>query len=178
MDNVQLSQTDVFLAPHDYELFLPSQEIDTSLDNHNHLKSPACENLCQDDLFFTHATNLGLQFALPHFMVQHNYEDLKSTDDPITVPTFIKVDNGHEFKLVCAHKPFTSQVDPNKYSNYLVSPSLHTGKHKLKASAEDMRTQEYPVNWFKLISSMHSKTNMSEPQRYDFTGRILVFAEE
>ena len=43
LDNAHLSQTDVILAPHDYELFLLSQEIDTSLDNPNLLESHTCE---------------------------------------------------------------------------------------------------------------------------------------
>ena len=36
LDNANLSQTNVFLEPHDYELFLLSQEIDISSDNLSH----------------------------------------------------------------------------------------------------------------------------------------------
>ena len=100
----QLSQTDVFLAPHDYEQFLLNQEFDTPLDNPNHVESHTCENLCHDDPFFTHATNLGSQFTLPHYMAQHNY-DLEPTDNASTDPTFTKADNGHAWNPVCAHNP-------------------------------------------------------------------------
>ena len=76
LHNANLSQTDVFLEPHDYELFLLSQQIDTPSDNLSHLESHICEKLCQFDTFFTHATHLGLTFVLSHLMAQHNYEDL------------------------------------------------------------------------------------------------------
>ena len=158
----QLSQTDVFLAPHDYEQFLLNQEFDTPLDNPNHAESHTCENLCQDDPFFTHATNLGSQFTLPHSMAQHNYDDLEPTDNASTDPTFTKADNGHELNPVCAHNPFASQVDPNKCFNSLVSPWPHSGEHFLKLSADDIRAKDYPVNWFKFISSTHSKTSITE----------------
>ena len=68
IDNANLSQAAVFLEPHDYELFLLSQEIDTPSDNLSHLESHTCENSCQDDPSCTHATNLGLIFTLPHFI--------------------------------------------------------------------------------------------------------------
>ena len=83
LDNANLSQTDVFLEPHDYELFLLSQEIDTPSDSPSYLEHHTCEKLCQDDCFFMHATNLGLTFTLPHFMAQYNYVNLKPTDNPV-----------------------------------------------------------------------------------------------
>ena len=83
LDNANLSQTDVFLELDDYELFLLNPEIDTISDNLSHQDSNICEQLCQDDPFFTHATNLDSAFSLPHFMAQHNYENLKPTDNPV-----------------------------------------------------------------------------------------------
>ena len=103
LDKANLSQTNVFLEPHDYELFLLSQVIDTPSDSLSHQESHICEKLSQDDNFFTHATtNIGWTFALPHFMAQHKYEDLKPTDNPSTVPTVAKPDNGHALNSVCA----------------------------------------------------------------------------
>ena len=58
-------KTDVFLKPHDYELFQLSQEIDTIDDNLNRQDSHVCENSYQDGPIFTHATNPCLTFALP-----------------------------------------------------------------------------------------------------------------
>ena len=95
-------------------------------------------------------------------MAQHNYEDLNPTDNPSTVPTFAKADNAHMLKLICAHNTFASQVDLNKSFNSLVSPCLHSGEHLLKASAEDIRAKDYPVNWFKSIASTSSKTGKTE----------------
>ena len=159
LDNMNLSKTNIVLEPHDYELFLLSQEIDTPSDNLSHQESHICEKFCQDHHFFTHATNLGLTFALPHFRAQHNYEDLKPTDNPFTVPTFTKADNGHMLNPLCGHNPLTSQVDPHKCLNSLVSPYPHSGDHLLKESVEDIRVKYHPVNWLKFISSMSSKTS-------------------
>ena len=49
LDHVNLSQTDVFLEPHGYELFLLSQAIHTPSDSLSHLESHVSEKLCQDD---------------------------------------------------------------------------------------------------------------------------------
>ena len=111
-------------------------------------------------LVSTPATNLGLTFALPQFKAQHNYEDLKPTDNPFTVPTSTKADNGHMLNPLCGHNPLTSQVDPHKCLNSLVSPYPHSGEHLLKESAEDIRVKYHPVNWLKFISSMSSKTSI------------------
>ena len=47
LDDGNLSQTDVFLEYHDYELFLLNQEIDAPSDNLSHQESHNCEKLCQ-----------------------------------------------------------------------------------------------------------------------------------
>ena len=49
LDHTNLSQTDVFLEHHDYELILLNQEIDTPSDNLSHQESHDCDELCQDD---------------------------------------------------------------------------------------------------------------------------------
>ena len=145
LDNANLSQTGLLLEPHDYELFLLSQEIDASSDNLSHQVSHICEKLCQDDPFFTHATSLGTTFALTHFMAQHNYEELNPTDKPSTFPTSIKADNGHTLNPVCAHNPFASQVDPNMCFNSFVSPCLHSGEHILKEPGKTQLTAQVHI---------------------------------
>ena len=84
--------------------------------------------LCQDDLLFTHATNIGLTFALPHFMAQHNCEDLKPTDTPSTVLTFTKASNGHILNQICADNPCSHQVSQDKSTNSMVSPYPNSGE--------------------------------------------------
>ena len=86
-DHVNLSSTDVFSLKHDYDLFLLNQEIDAPNYNLNHQDTHICEN--QDDILI-HATILSHTFALLQFMAQHNCEDLKPTDTPITVPTTLQ----------------------------------------------------------------------------------------
>ena len=54
LDNAQLSKTDIFLAPHDYELLPLSQEIDPIPTIWRVILVKICAN------FFTHATNLCL----------------------------------------------------------------------------------------------------------------------
>ena len=58
----------------------------------------------QDDILI-HATNLSHTFALPQFMAQHNYEDLKPTDTPSTVPTAIQATSDQMFNPSCTHNP-------------------------------------------------------------------------
>ena len=132
LDHGNLSPTDVFLEHYDYELFLLNQEIDTPYDNLCHQETHNCEQLCKDDPFLTHATNLSLTFAIPHFMAQHSCEDLNLTDTPITVPILTKAYSGHALSLICAHNPFASQVYHDKSSNSIVSPCLNSGDHLLK----------------------------------------------
>ena len=43
-------------------------------------------------------------------MAQHNWEDLKPTDTPITVPSFTNVSDGHALHQICAHNLILSQV--------------------------------------------------------------------
>ena len=93
------SPTDVFSSYHDYHLFLLQKAIDAPNGNLNHLDTHICEN--QDDTLI-HATNLSHTFALPQFMAQHNYEDLKPTDTPRTVPTAIQATSDQIFNPSCA----------------------------------------------------------------------------
>ena len=44
LDNVNLSQTDVFHGHHDYELFLLQKELDAPNDNLKHQQTHSCEN--------------------------------------------------------------------------------------------------------------------------------------
>ena len=123
MHNANLSQTDVFLDPHDYQLSLLSQELETPSDNPSYQESHTWEKLFQDDPFFTQATNLGLSFTLPHFATQDNYEELHPTDNPSTVPTFTKADNGHALKMqlvLITH--LQVRIDPNKVAQLIGFP--------------------------------------------------------
>ena len=79
-----------FSVQHDYDLSLLNQEIDTPSDNLNHQDTHVCEKQGQD-AFLIHDTDLSNNFALPQFMRQHNCEDLKPTDTPSTVSTFIQL---------------------------------------------------------------------------------------
>ena len=114
LDYANLSPTDVFLGHHDYDLFLLNQEIDTPSDNLNFQNTHACEN---DDVILIHTTNLSHTFVLTQFMAQHNYEGLKPTDNPSTVPTAIQASNDHPFNPWCAHNPVATQCDLSKYPN-------------------------------------------------------------
>ena len=102
LDYANLSPTDVFLGHHGYDLFLLNQEIDTPSDNLKSQNTDVCEN---EDVIIIHATNLSHTFALPEFMAQHNYEDLKPTDTPRTVPTTIQATSDQPFNPRCAHNP-------------------------------------------------------------------------
>ena len=68
-------------------MFLLNQELHTPSDNLNHQDTHVCEKQGQDD-YLNHATDLSHNFALPQFMTQHNYEDLKPTDLPESNPEF------------------------------------------------------------------------------------------
>ena len=87
LDHDNLPPTDVFLGHHVYDLLLLNQEIDTPSDNLNFQNTYVCEN---EEVIIIHATNPSHTLALPQFMAQHNYEDLKPTDNPSTVPTAIQ----------------------------------------------------------------------------------------
>ena len=114
LDYANLSLTDVFLGPHDYDLFLLNQEIDTSSDNLNFQNTHVCEN---EDVIIIHASNLSHTFALPQFMAQHNYEDLKPTDTPSTVPTAIHATSDQTFNPRCAHNPMATQCNQSQCPN-------------------------------------------------------------
>ena len=108
------SAADVFSSYHEYDLSLLNQEIDAPSDNLNFQNTHVCENL--DDILI-HATNLRYTFALPQFMAQHNYEDMKPTDTPITVPTAIPASSNHTFNPRCAHIPLQTQCNQSQYPN-------------------------------------------------------------
>ena len=67
-----------------YDLFL-----------HSHQESHGCESQGQDNTYLIHINNLSHTFALPQFLAQHNCEELKPTDTPSTVPTFIQASSDH-----------------------------------------------------------------------------------
>ena len=106
--------TDIFHEHYGYDLFLLNQEIDTPSDNLNFQDTHGCEN--QDDTLI-HATNLSHIFALPQFMAQHNYEDLKPTDTPSKVPIAIQASIDYPFNPWCAHNPMATQCNQSQYPN-------------------------------------------------------------
>ena len=114
MDHTNLSPTDVFSGHHDYELFLVQKEIESPNGNLNHQDTHNCEN--QDDILI-HATILSHTFALPQFMAQHNYEDLKSTNNSSKVPTTIQATSDQTFNPRCAHNPMVTQWNQSQYPN-------------------------------------------------------------
>ena len=69
----------------------------------------------QDDILI-HATNLSHNFSLPQFMAQHNYERLKPTDTPSTVPTAIQASSDDTFNPRCAHNPMETQCNQSQCS--------------------------------------------------------------
>ena len=103
-----------FLECHDYDLFLFNEEIDTPSDNLNHQDTHVCEN--QDDTL-VHATNLSHTCTIPRFIAHHNYEGLKPSDTPITVPTAIQDSSDHPFNSRCAHNPMATQCNQYQYPN-------------------------------------------------------------
>ena len=91
-------------------------------------------------------------------MAQHNYEDLKPTDTPSTVPTAFQASGDHTFNpkstpnlmenqcnqpqyliplnKICTHNPSASQVSEINLTNYLASPyPRDPGEHVLTRSA-------------------------------------------
>ena len=87
MECNKFSPMDVFSIQHDYDLFLLNQELHTTSYSLNHQDTHICEKQGQDD-YLIHATDLSHNFALPQFMTQHNYEDLKPVDLPESNPEF------------------------------------------------------------------------------------------
>ena len=114
LDHTNLSPTNVFSGHHDHELFLLQKEIDAPNGNLNHQDTHICEN--QDDILI-HATSLTHTLALPQFMAQHNYEDLKPTDTPITVPTTVQATSDQMFNPSFAHNPLATQCNQSQYPN-------------------------------------------------------------
>ena len=80
------------------------------------IRTPVYEKQDQD-VFLIHTTNLSHNFALPQFMAQHNYECLKTTDTPSTVPTAIQASSDHTFNPRCAHNPMATQCNQSQYPN-------------------------------------------------------------
>ena len=115
LDHTNLSPTDVFSGHNEYELFLLQKEIDAPNGHLNHQDTHICEN--QDDILIQ-ATNLTHTFALSQFMAQHNYEDLKPTDTPNTVPTAIQATSDQTFNPKCAHSPMATQCNQSQYPNH------------------------------------------------------------
>ena len=114
LDNANLSPTDVFLEHHDYEVFLLQKEIDAPYVNLSHQDTHVYEKQDQDDLLI-HAINLRHNFALPQFMEQDNFENLKPTDAPGKVPTIIQASSDHTFNPNYAHNPMTAQCNQSQY---------------------------------------------------------------
>ena len=104
-----------------------------------------------------HSCYLSLTFAIPHFMAQHNCEYLKHTETPSRVPSLTKASSGHTLNPFCSHNLFSSHVSQDTSSNSMVSLCPNSWEHLLKESAGDIREDNYPVNWFKLISSMSQR---------------------
>ena len=127
LENNKLPPTDFSLEHHDYDLFLLNQDIDTPSDNLNHQDTHVCEN--QDDILI-HASNLSHTFALPQFMAQYNYEVLKPSDTPSTVPTAIQASSNQPSilgVLITQWKPSAINL-----SNLTLSTTTH-----------------YPNSWYK-----------------------------
>ena len=114
MDHTNLSQTYVFSGHHDYELFLLQMAIDAPNGHLNHQDTPNCEN---EDVIIIHAIILNHIFALPQFMAQHNYDDLKPTDTQSTVQTAIQPTSDQTFNPRCAHNPMETQCKQSQYPN-------------------------------------------------------------
>ena len=113
-DYGNLSPTDIFLGHHDYDLFLPNQEIDTPSDNLNFQGTHGFQN---EDGILIHTTYLSQTFVLPQFMAQHNYEGLKPTNTPSAVQTAIQASTDHLFNPWCAHNPMPTHCNQSQYPN-------------------------------------------------------------
>ena len=114
LENNKPSPKDVFSSYHDYDSFLLNQEIDTLSDNLNHHDAHVCVNV--DDILI-HATNLSRTFALPQFMVQHNYEGLNPTDTPSAVPTTVQAPTDQTFNPRYAHNPMETKCNQSQHPN-------------------------------------------------------------
>ena len=192
LESNKFSPTDVFSVQHDYDLFLLIQEIDSPSDNLNHQDTHVCEKQGQD-VSLIHANNLSHIFALPQFMTQHNCEDLKPTDTPCTLSTFIQASSDHTFnpicahnpmethcnqsqylplvKQICAHNPSASQVSQVNLSNSLTSQyPPDPREHVLKKSVTEIVEQDFPVKWFNFIYTsskpMMAETSTLTPMAY------------
>ena len=58
-------------------------------------------------------------------MAQHNCEDLKPTDTPSTVQTFIQASSDHTLNPICAHNPMETQCNQCQYLNLLNKICAH-----------------------------------------------------
>ena len=104
-------------------------------------------------------------------MAQHNFEDLKPTDNLSTVPTCIQASNIHSLNPICAHNPMQNQCNQSQHLTLLNKICAHklsasqdnhsnslaskcppdSGEYVLKKSAADLGEQDFPVKWFKFI---------------------------
>ena len=84
--------------------------------------SHVCENL---DHILIHATNLSHAFALPQFMVYHDYEDLMPPDIPSTVPTTFQASSDQPLNPRCAHNTMTTQCNQSQYLTLLNKICAH-----------------------------------------------------
>ena len=117
-------------------------------------------------------------------MTQHNCEDLKPTDTPSTVSTFIHASSDHTFNLICAHNPMATQCNQSQYHTLVKQVCAHNlsasqvsqanlsnsltsqyppdaWEHVLKKSATEIGEQDFPVEWFHFIYPS-SKPGMTE----------------
>ena len=67
-------------------------------------------------------------------MAQHNCEDLKPTDTPSKVQTFIQASSDHTLNPICAHKPMSTEYMYNQ-SQYL--SMLKVSSHNLSARQDN-----------------------------------------
>ena len=183
LERNKFSPTDVFSVQHYYDLFLLNQQIGTPSDNLNHQDTHICEKQGQDAILI-HATNLSHIFALRQFLRQHNCEDLKPTDTPSTVSTFIQDSSDHAFNPICAHYPMATQCNQSQYLTLVKQICAHNpsasqvsqanlsnswtsqyppdcGEHALKKCATEIGEQDFPVKWFNFIYPS-SKPRMAE----------------
>ena len=144
-NNSNLSPTDIFLEHHDYKLSLLQKEIDAPYDNLSHQETHVCEMQNQDD-FLIHATNLSHNFALPAFMAQHNYEDLKPIDTPSTFLTFTQASSDHTSNSICTHNSMATQCNQSQYPTLLKQICVHnpSASQVSQANLSNSLTSQYP----------------------------------
>ena len=152
-----------FMAQHNYEDLNPTDtpsEVPTAIqETSDQTVNPKCAHSpLATQCIQSQYPNLNHNFSLPHFMAQHNCEDLEPTGAPSTVPTAFQASCDHTLNpkcahnlmetqcnqpqyliplnKICAHVPSTSQNNQVSLSNSLASPyPSDPGEHVLKRSA-------------------------------------------